>query len=123
MIARVLSQDLRWKIRDRLSQFNLKREVEMPDRASSILRERLLPEIEDLEQLLDRDLSSLAGLNARLATIFQLVTECTCCPCRFAFLAPHLQQYFDFEQHALGWVLCFLSPPNGFRNLYRTRAV
>ncbi|WP_170376767.1 sulfotransferase domain-containing protein [Ruegeria atlantica] len=58
MIARVMSQELRWKIRDRLSQFNLKREVEMPDRARAILRERLLPEIEDLEHLLDRDLSS-----------------------------------------------------------------
>ena len=58
MIARVMSQELRWKIRDRLSQFNLKREVEMPDRARAILRERLLPEIEDLEHLLDHDLSS-----------------------------------------------------------------
>ena len=57
MIARVLSQELRWKIRDRLSQFNLRRGMEMPVRARAILRDRLLPEIERLETLLDRDLS------------------------------------------------------------------
>lgn len=57
MVARVMSQDLRWKIRDRLSQLNLNREVDMPPRARAILRDRLLPEIEDLERLLDRDLS------------------------------------------------------------------
>lgn len=58
LIARVLPQEMRWKIRDRLSQFNLRRGIEMPPRARAMLRERLLPEIEALERLLDRDLST-----------------------------------------------------------------
>lgn len=58
LIARVMPQEMRWKIRDRLSQVNLKRGIEMPPRARAILRERLLPEIETLEQMLERDLSS-----------------------------------------------------------------
>ena len=58
LIARVLPQEMRWKIRDRLSQFNLRRGIEMPPRARTMLRERLLPEIEALEHLLDRDLSA-----------------------------------------------------------------
>ncbi len=58
LIARVTPQDLRWKIRDRLSGFNLKRGIEMSTRARSILREELLPEIDKLEQMLDRDLSA-----------------------------------------------------------------
>ena len=58
LIARVMPQEMRWKIRDQLSQFNLKRGVEMPPRARAILRDRLLPEIETLEQMLERDLSA-----------------------------------------------------------------
>ena len=58
LIARVLPQEMKWKIRDRLSQFNLRRGIEMSPRARAILRERLLPEIEELEHLLDRDLSA-----------------------------------------------------------------
>ncbi|WP_170763229.1 sulfotransferase domain-containing protein [Ruegeria lacuscaerulensis] len=58
LIARVMPQETRWKIRDQLSRFNLKRDVEMPPRARAILRERLLPEIETLEHMLERDLST-----------------------------------------------------------------
>lgn len=56
-IAKVVPQELRLRIRDHLSSFNLKREDAMPTRARAILRERLLPEIERLETLIDRDLS------------------------------------------------------------------
>ncbi|WP_171236722.1 sulfotransferase [Ruegeria sp. HKCCA6837] len=58
LIGYVMPQEMRWKIRDRLSQFNLKRGVEMPPRARAILRDRLLPEIEMLEHMLERDLSA-----------------------------------------------------------------
>ncbi len=58
LIARVTPQDVRWKIRDRLSRFNLKRGIEMPQPARAILREKLLPEIEALEHMLERDLSA-----------------------------------------------------------------
>ncbi|WP_171238993.1 sulfotransferase [Ruegeria sp. HKCCA5763] len=58
LIARVMPQEMRWKIRDQLSRFNLKRGVEMPPRARAILQDRLLPEIETLEQMLERDLSA-----------------------------------------------------------------
>ncbi|MGR3762443.1 sulfotransferase (plasmid) [Roseobacteraceae bacterium NS-SX3] len=57
-IARVLPQDLRWRIRDRLSQMNLKRQAGMPARARALLRARQQPGIERLEQILDRDLSA-----------------------------------------------------------------
>ena len=57
-IGLVVPQDLRWRIRDRLSRLNLKRDVGMPEAARKILRERLLPEIERLEKLIDRDLSA-----------------------------------------------------------------
>ena len=56
-IAKVVPQDLRLRIRDHLSSFNLKREDAMPPNARAILRERLLPEIDRLETLIDRDLS------------------------------------------------------------------
>lgn len=58
LIAQVMPQEVRWKIRDRLSQFNLRRGVTIPPRAREILRARLLPEIRALEDLLDRDLSA-----------------------------------------------------------------
>lgn len=58
LIARVVPQEMRWKIRDQLSQFNLKRGIDMPPRARAILRKKLLPEIETLEHMLERDLSA-----------------------------------------------------------------
>ncbi|WP_420587372.1 sulfotransferase [Ruegeria sp.] len=58
MIARVMPLETRRRIRDRLSEMNLKRETNMPARAREILQDRLVPEIENLEQLLDRDLSA-----------------------------------------------------------------
>jgi len=54
-IGRVVPQDLRLKIRDRLSGMNLKSKTAMPDDAREILRERLFPEIRKLGKLLDRD--------------------------------------------------------------------
>ncbi|WP_424831787.1 sulfotransferase family protein [Ruegeria sp.] len=58
LIARVMPLETRRRIRDRLSEFNLKRGVQMPSAARAILQERLTPEIENLERLLDRDLSA-----------------------------------------------------------------
>ena len=45
-------------IRDRLSALNLSGKNDMPSDARRILKRRLMPEIEKLEVLIDRDLSA-----------------------------------------------------------------
>ncbi|PWE32930.1 sulfotransferase [Maritimibacter sp. 55A14] len=57
LIAKVMPQEMRLKIRDRLSGLNIRRDPAMPPEARQILRDRLLPEIDRLETLIERDLS------------------------------------------------------------------
>lgn len=57
-IGLVVPQELRWKIRDRLSAINLGQGDKMTVSAHEILSARFLPEIERLEKLLDRNLST-----------------------------------------------------------------
>jgi hypothetical protein len=57
-IGRVVPKDLRWKIRDWMAGFNLRREQEMPARARAILRERLADDIRLTEALTGLDLSA-----------------------------------------------------------------
>ena len=56
-IGYVVPEEIRLRIRDRLARFNLERQDEMPEAARHILSERLGSEINQLEDLIGRDLS------------------------------------------------------------------
>ena len=57
-IAAVVPKNLRAMLRDRLSGINMTKNSEMPAEARRILKERLMPDIEKLQALIDRDLSA-----------------------------------------------------------------
>lgn len=56
-VGLVVPRELRWRIRDWLAGFNLKRGAEMPPEAREMLRERLSDDVARLGALLDRDFS------------------------------------------------------------------
>ena len=60
-VGKVVPQDIRLAIRDRIAAVNTKQEITMPPEAREILVDRLSPEIHSLGKLLGRDFSHWIG--------------------------------------------------------------